>query len=124
MKRKEHGNAPDEKSPECRRKKRREKVGSIVSARKLGATLWRMQLVGPENNGGDEKMKKNKKKIKENEEEEENKLGFKVCFNSLFEIQDLNFKVCSFLLVLHSKKNMLKSFFYKKIDLFVNFLVI
>ncbi|XP_057540351.1 uncharacterized protein LOC130818260 isoform X1 [Amaranthus tricolor] len=92
VKRKEHGNAPDEKSPECRRKKRREKVGSIVSARKLGATLWRMQLVGPENNGGDEKMKKNKKKIKENEEEEENKLGFKVCFNSLFEIQDLNFK--------------------------------
>ncbi|XP_021758919.1 uncharacterized protein LOC110723838 isoform X1 [Chenopodium quinoa] len=83
----------DEKSPEFRRKSRREKVGPPVSARKLAATLWRMQLVVPENGGeggggdGGEQVKKRREK-----KESEDRLGFKVCFNSLFETQDLNLK--------------------------------
>ncbi|KNA02849.1 hypothetical protein SOVF_214760, partial [Spinacia oleracea] len=89
------GNAVEEKSPECRRKSRREKVGPPVSARKLAATLWRMQLVVPENGsgnggcgeggGGGEQLKERRGK-----KESEDRLGFKVRFNSLFETQDLN----------------------------------
>lgn len=70
-------------------------MGPPVSARKLGATLWKMQLVvGPEN---DVNVKK----------ENEDRLGFKVCFNSLFETQDLNFnfsKVWLFFVVLLLKR--------------------
>ncbi|XP_057550874.1 uncharacterized protein LOC130828868 isoform X1 [Amaranthus tricolor] len=68
------GNDEEDKSPTCRRETKREKVGSPVSARKLAATLWRMQLVGPEKNADDEQLKKNKKKVKENDED---RLGFK-----------------------------------------------
>ncbi|XP_021839105.1 uncharacterized protein [Spinacia oleracea] len=76
------GNAVEEKSPECRRKSRREKVGPPVSARKLAATLWRMQLVVPENGsgnggcgeggGGGEQLKERRGK-----KESEDRLGFK-----------------------------------------------
>ncbi|KAK9689188.1 hypothetical protein RND81_09G041900 [Saponaria officinalis] len=42
-----------EKSPECRRKSRRERGVRVVSARKLGAALWRMQTeaAAAENDG-------------------------------------------------------------------------
>ena len=78
------GNDEEDKSPTCRRETKREKVGSPVSARKLAATLWRMQLVGPEKNADDEQLKKNKKKVKENDED---RLGFKVRLTSYLRLK-------------------------------------
>ena len=73
-------NAEEEQPPESRRKSRREKS---MSTRKLGAALWRMQVA--EVGNGEAELRRRRSRGKSTD-----RLGFKVCFNSLFETQDLN----------------------------------